>query len=170
MAAGRSDGQPASLSVTDRLHPLWLATVFVLLLANPAAAEVADKLPPHSDISLWTVLGMVVGFGVGLYRPIPGGIALLFTLAEPFRVLHEITHPRIGPAILAELGSGYVQAVYAAVWLIVLAHLVGICLHFWLRRKHGQVPFHARFLSMSRLVGSVQSVEISRPVEQWMER
>jgi len=84
-------------------------TNFTLILA-----EVADKEPTITAI--WTVAAFLCigGFVLCRWRRVAGLIALPLAALWAWAMFSEIHDPYVGPAILRELGRGYVTQAYVA--------------------------------------------------------
>ena len=107
---------------------MWkiFAIVALFLLAQPAAAEVSDKIA--SQPGLW-VTGLVVGtiaFIAGAIRPLLGVLVGGFALFLAWGTHSIVADPHIGPAVLAEQGRAYWWAVYGSSALMLCLTVVGV--------------------------------------------
>jgi len=98
---------------------------------TPILAEVADKEP--TIIAIWciAVFLCVGGFLLCRWRRAAGVIVLPLAAVWAWGLFSEIRDPYVGPAILNELGRGYVAQAYLA----ALIPFVVVAIGFW-RRRH----------------------------------
>ena len=102
-----------------------------MMAATPAIAEVGDKVP--SIPLLWgSALAMtVVAFALTRIRPWWGLIVLPLGLLQAVAWHREIWSPDVGPAIVRELGSGYIVTSYLAFALGFMGPVMAV---LWARR------------------------------------
>ncbi|MFS1438887.1 hypothetical protein [Shewanella sp. 10N.286.48.A6] len=120
----------------DRLRLISL--VILLLFPLSAYAEVMDKEPSLFLVILLGVFGSVATLLTARFKPI-----LLLIVAPLFLIyfsalLVEINDPFVGPAILKEAGSFYVNSAYFFTCFIVLSIPLGL---LWLRwyKQHNKL-------------------------------
>jgi hypothetical protein len=114
-----------------RLIFFWAA----LLIASPAAAEVADKEPSMAVLWAWALAFNVIALLLALVRRWLGLIVVPFTAFFAWAVHSELSDPFVGPAILEELGPGYVIGSYFSVAFGLLGPLVIVLLRTLARRQ-----------------------------------
>ena len=101
---------------------------------TPIFAEVADKEPTITAIWCIAMLLCVGGFLLCRWRRVAGVIVLPLAALLAWALFSEIHDPYVGPAIVGELGRGYVAQAYVA----ALIPFVVVAIGFW-RRKHDVV-------------------------------
>jgi hypothetical protein len=99
---------------------------------TPILAEVGDK--ERTILAIWSISALfcIIGFTLAGWRPV---IALLpVTLAALWAcaIFSELRDPYVGPAILEELGRGYVFQAYTA----ALFPFLFIAVSFYRRRSN----------------------------------
>ena len=101
---------------------------------TPILAEVSDKEPTVAVI--WCVAALVAfaGFSLCRWRRLAAIFVLPFVAVWAFGITSEVRDPFVGPAILHELGRGYVVQAYLA----ALIPFVFVTIGFW-RRRHDVV-------------------------------
>ena len=74
----------------------------------PILAEVADKEP--SLTLIWGVAAFFCAAGFFAFRctQVTALLVLIFSTLWAFGLISELRHPDIGPAILRDLGRGYI--------------------------------------------------------------
>ena len=86
----------------------------LLLIASPAAAEVADKEPSVGALWAWALGFNVIAILLELIRPRLGLLVVPIAAFFAWAGYSELTDPDVGPAILHELGPDYVILSYAS--------------------------------------------------------
>jgi hypothetical protein len=96
-----------------------VSTFFIL-------AEVADKEP--TVMWLWTVAAIIsaVSFALCRWRRWAALVAIPAAVIWIWILLPEINDPLVGPAILEELGRGYVMQTYFAAFIPLLFLVLGL--------------------------------------------
>ena len=106
-----------------------------LVAASPAAAEVADKEPSVTGLWVWAVGFNVAALALEALRPRFGLLVLPVAGLVSWAGYSELSDPYVGPAILQELGSGYVRASYAAYVAAIVGPLMVTVLSAIVRRR-----------------------------------
>jgi hypothetical protein len=88
-------------------------------------AEIGDKVPTAGK--LWAVAAFlsVAGFVLCRWSRVAAIIVLPFAALWGTAVILELRDPYIGPAILEELGLGYVVQAYVTVFVPFMALVIG---------------------------------------------
>jgi hypothetical protein len=112
-----------------------LASLFLLLAPGLVRAEVSDKIATIPQLGLSAIL--VGSLLLLLSRAwVRAGLILLpVTALLAYAALEPTLDPYVGPAILAEQGSVYYFASYAAAAALVMLHVLGL----WLGRRRQHV-------------------------------
>jgi hypothetical protein len=103
-----------------------LALALALLFSGSTLAmgEVADKQPTPEIFWVYALVVACLSWGVGMLRWwLPLVVAALAALTS-FGILVELNDPTLGPAILKELGPGYVAQAYLYSSAAVMVPLV----------------------------------------------
>ena len=108
-----------------QLALIHLAAIAACAAPVSALAEVSDKIPPLSQIWLWSGLGAIVAFAAWRYRLWAGLLVSLPASVVPIATIAEVRDPYVGPAILEEQGWLYAASAYGSLVLIVVAALLG---------------------------------------------
>ena len=110
-------------------------------------AEVADKEP--TVIAIWAISGLfcIVSFTLGRWRSAAALPALALAGLWGWVMFSEIHDPYVGPAILHELGRGYVAQAYSAALLPFLFMLVRFYMQGSNHRGAGDGGVASRFHS-----------------------
>ena len=90
------------------------AVVVSFLLASPAWAEVADKVPSTVNYLGWALCFNALAFAWCRSRWWLGVVVAVLALAWSAASASELHAPDLGPAIVAELGQGHVVAAWCA--------------------------------------------------------
>ena len=106
-----------------------------LLLASPAAAEVADKEPSLAALWAWALAFSLIAFLLEKVRPRLGLLIVPIAALLAWAGHSELSDPHVGPAILQELGPSYVNASYASYAVGLLGPLVIVWLCSVARRR-----------------------------------
>ena len=98
---------------------------------TPMLAEVSDKEPTIAAI--WCVAGFFCTAGLLLcrWRRVAGLIVLPLAAGWGWALSSELWDPYVGPAMLSELGRGYVFQAFIA----ILIPFAAVAFGFW-RRRH----------------------------------
>jgi hypothetical protein len=99
---------------------------------TPMLADVSDKVPTIGAIWIVTALVSMGGLALPLWRRRAAFIALPFIALWAFVITSEVRDPYVGPAIITELGRGYVMQAYIA----AIAPLVFVAIGYWRHRHH----------------------------------
>ena len=94
-----------------------LVVVTASLAETPARAEVSDKMlivDHRIDPWIWPGLLCAVALALELKWPLSGLLTVPLTAFLAWGTYLEFTDPSVGPAILSELGQGYVTASWLA--------------------------------------------------------
>ena len=104
-----------------------LATFSLLLVSSSLVhAEVMDKEPTQESMILWGIIGSLAIIFSARFKP------WLLTLVLPLPVLYfyglilEINDPYVGPAILNEAGTPYINYAYLLSALLAFSPFIGI--------------------------------------------
>jgi hypothetical protein len=112
-----------------------VTAIAALLFSSPAYAEVADKEPTLSTMWAWALALNVVAFLLEKVRPRFGLFVLPLSAFIAWGAHSELSDPFVGPAILNELGSDYVQSSYASVLVGLVGPILIVALWEVLRRR-----------------------------------
>jgi hypothetical protein len=94
-------------------------------------AEVSDKEPTFTEIWFIAAFFGITSFLLCRWRRFAGVIVLPLAACWAWAMLLEIHDPYVGPAILDELGRGYVVQAYIASFLPFMLVTIG----FWRRGR-----------------------------------
>ena len=94
----------------------------VLVIVAPVAAEVMDKEPTVAEMWLWAIGSGALAFLVWRWRWWLGAVFSFVAVSAMFSQYQEINDPFVGPAIIAEAGTGYVTQFYLSTAIGCLLH------------------------------------------------
>lgn len=97
-----------------------------MLTPTPILAEVGDKVATLGDIWFFAAVISLACFFVTAWRRRAALVALPLIALGAFIITSEVRDPYIGPAILRELGRGYVTQAYIAAVVPVVLLAIGL--------------------------------------------
>lgn len=113
-----------------------MIAAFALVVSAPALAEVADKTATFASMWMWAVGLIAAAVALEMLRPRLGLVVVLFGAFMAWGTHMELSDLHVGPAILRELGKGYVQSSYASAATGLLGPLAVSVLAHLKRRRH----------------------------------
>jgi hypothetical protein len=104
---------------------------WLLLWTSEAPAEVADKVPTAASSLVWLVSIGIVAWLLGRVWSWLPLVLVPFGAFVALATIVELNDPHVGPAILLELGTGYVVLQY----LFAIAYFVAPVAAWWIGRR-----------------------------------
>ena len=98
---------------------------------RPIFAEVADKEPTITAVWIIAAVICFIGFLICRCHRVAGFLAVTFATLWAWAIFSELHDPYVGPAIVRELGQGYVTQAYLAALIPFFAVAIG----FWRRGR-----------------------------------
>jgi hypothetical protein len=115
--------------------PRRLFAMATLVIASPASAEVADKVPSAGALWAWALGFSAIAFLLEMVRPRFGFVMVPVAALSAWAGHIELSDPHVGPAILNEIGSSYVSMSYFSFAVGLLGPLIAVLLCEVVRRR-----------------------------------
>src|SRR5215471_18136988 len=93
---------------------------------TPILAEVSDKVPTIGGIWLFAAVICMGSLIASAWRRRAALVALPLIALWAFMITSEVRDPYVGPAIVSELGRGYVTQAYIAAAVPVVFVVIGL--------------------------------------------
>ena len=103
---------------------LSIAT-FVVGIAEPASAEVSDKIVSVPTMCTWILATSIAGFLVWRWGGLVAFLVTPFLFFPGLAFLSEVYDPHVGPAIWQEQGFAYVLTAHGAPVFVTLSAFLG---------------------------------------------
>ena len=121
--------------MTKRATFRIFAALAAIIVASPARAEIADKMPSISFMWVWAIGLVAIAIVLEKVRSLLGLAVVPFGAFLLWGAHSEMADPHFGPVVLAELGSDYVTHSYASAWAGILGPVVIVLLRQVYRRR-----------------------------------